>query len=44
MANAAIDESGTYHEGLENIDESIITDARHLRIVQDIHLDFERRS
>jgi len=42
--NAAIDESGTYHEGLENIDESeVITDARHLRIVQDIHLDFEKR-
>ena len=42
--NAAIDEVGTYHESLENLNENeVMSDSRHLQIIEDIYLNIEKK-
>ena len=42
--NAAIDEVGTYHESLENLNENeVMSDSRHLQIIEDIHLNMKKQ-
>ena len=40
--NNAIDEVGTYRESLENLNEQVMSDSRHLQIIEDIHLNIEK--